>query len=283
MSELVSTNHRCDSAGLTYIYPVISRRLGGLSIGINLNSNNACNWQCVYCQVPNLIRGAAPLVDLTRLMEELRGFLKDVLHGDFYKRFQIYQDQMAIKAITVAGNGEPTSCNNFNKVIKSICEICHEIGLLGKIRLVIITNGSLIHKQVVREGLAHWADFGGEVWFKVDSATAEGIRRINHVSLAPETILHNLELCTRHCPTWIQTCMFSFDGEPPSKVEQQAYFDFLLNLHERKIPICGVLLYGLARQSMQDQAWRLSPLPSEWLTAMAQTIEGFGIDVKMNE
>lgn len=32
-----------DSAGLRYVYPVVSRRAGGVSVGINLNVNNACN------------------------------------------------------------------------------------------------------------------------------------------------------------------------------------------------------------------------------------------------
>ncbi|MBS0311602.1 MAG: radical SAM protein, partial [Proteobacteria bacterium] len=56
-AQLTSTNHDRDSAGMTYVYPVVSRRAGGVSVGINLNPNNACNWACVYCQVPNLTRG----------------------------------------------------------------------------------------------------------------------------------------------------------------------------------------------------------------------------------
>ncbi|MBM3871597.1 MAG: radical SAM protein, partial [Verrucomicrobia bacterium] len=31
----------------TYVYPVISRRSGGLSIGINLNPDKKCNFDCV--------------------------------------------------------------------------------------------------------------------------------------------------------------------------------------------------------------------------------------------
>lgn len=83
---LTTSDHSRDKAGLTYIYPVLSRRAGGLSIGVNLNVNNACNWRCIYCQVPNLIRGSAPSVDLEKLGQELRQFLADVIHGDFYDR-----------------------------------------------------------------------------------------------------------------------------------------------------------------------------------------------------
>ena len=60
MPRLTVTDHSRDSAGMTYVYPVVSRRAGGVSVGINLNPNNACNWACVYCQVPDLARGTAP-------------------------------------------------------------------------------------------------------------------------------------------------------------------------------------------------------------------------------
>ena len=57
---------------MTYVYPVVSRRAGGVSIGINLNPNNACNWRCVYCQVPDLKRGAAPAIELKKFTASLR-------------------------------------------------------------------------------------------------------------------------------------------------------------------------------------------------------------------
>ena len=71
---LTVSDHRRDSAGMTYVYPVVSRRAGGVSVGINLNTNNACNWACLYCQVPELKRGGPPPIDLDRLEMELRCF-----------------------------------------------------------------------------------------------------------------------------------------------------------------------------------------------------------------
>ena len=50
-------NHDRNIYKSKYIYPVVSRRSKGLSLGINLNTNNACNWQCIYCQVSNLKLG----------------------------------------------------------------------------------------------------------------------------------------------------------------------------------------------------------------------------------
>jgi wyosine [tRNA(Phe)-imidazoG37] synthetase (radical SAM superfamily) len=283
MPQLTTTNHDRSSAGFTYVYPVISRRSGGLSIGVNLNPNNACNWRCVYCQVPDLTRGAAPDIDLDLLEEELRHLLDDALHGDFFERYQLPEEQRTIRDIAISGNGEPTSCREFDAVVGVIGQICAEFDLFGKIKLVLITNGSLMHKPEVQRGVAHWSELGGEVWFKLDSATEEGIRRINNVHLAPDTVLRHLETCTRLCPTWIQTCMFAYDGAPPSEAERRAYLAFLAELKARGIPVEGVLLYGLARPSMQAEAGRLSALPGKWLEEMGRRIEAVGLGVRVNQ
>ena len=34
-----------------FVYPVLSRRSGGISIGVNLNPDKICNFDCIYCQV----------------------------------------------------------------------------------------------------------------------------------------------------------------------------------------------------------------------------------------
>src|SRR5438445_111855 len=50
-----------------YVYPVLSRRARGVSIGINLNPDKICNWDCVYCQVDRTTPAAIPQVDEPRL------------------------------------------------------------------------------------------------------------------------------------------------------------------------------------------------------------------------
>lgn len=268
---------------MTYVYPVISRRSGGLSIGINLNPNNACNWHCLYCQVPGLSRGAGPNIDLVQLEDELRALLDDAQHGNFYERYELPPEQRMIRDIAISGNGEPTSSPEFASVIGLIGQLCAEYELFGHIKLVLITNGSLIQKPGVEQGLAHWSELGGEVWFKLDSATTEGVRRINGVNLTPEQVRRNLETCVGLCPTWLQTCLFAMDGLPPDTTEQQAYLDFLASLAETGIKPEGVLLYGLARPSLQPGAERLSPLPAAWLTSFGCKIEALGLTVKVHQ
>ena len=74
--KLIVTNHSRDIFNSRYVYPVVSRRAGGLSLGINLNTNNACNWQCIYCEVPDLKRGKPEPINLDQLKSELKQWLK---------------------------------------------------------------------------------------------------------------------------------------------------------------------------------------------------------------
>ena len=44
----------------------------------------------------------------------------------------------------------------------------------------------------------------------------------------------------------------------------------------------GVLLYGLARPSLQPEAARLSALPKAWLLALGEKIEALGFAVRVH-
>lgn len=282
MSEVLNIyDHDRGSAGMTYVYPVISRRAGGVSVGINLNANNACNWRCIYCQVPDLKRGGAPEVDLEKLAGELRNFLRELLQGDFMQR-RVPVEARRLNDIALSGNGEPTSAKEFAQVVDLIGEIMAEFDLIGKIKLVLITNGSLIQRAKVKEGLRKMASLGGEVWFKLDSAMANGMRRINSTRQTVEKMHDNLRTAALLCPTWLQTCVFEFDGQPPAVVEREAYLSFIGRLQAEEVPLRGVLLYGLARPSMQPEAARLSALPQEWMLNFVAEIEAQGVAVKLN-
>ena len=279
--QLTTTNHSRDSAGLRYVYPVISRRGGGVSVGINLNTNNACNWRCIYCQVPHLQRGSAPPVDLLLLEKELREFLGELLHGSFM-RDKVPPEARRLNDIALSGNGEPTSAAEFERVIEVIGHVMDEFHLRGSIKLILITNGSLIHRSAVRNGIRKMAPLNGEVWFKLDSATSQGRLRINHSRQSAETALRNLRIAAGLCPTWIQTAIFALDDQPASPDERQAYLRFLARCRDESTPLQGVLLYGLARPSLQPEAPRLSPLPSAWLEAFASDIRQLGLTVKLS-
>ncbi|MDO9365299.1 MAG: radical SAM protein [Methylotenera sp.] len=277
-NHLTITNHNRDVLGMKYIYPVISRRAGGISIGINLNTNNACNWRCIYCNVPNLTRGTPAPVELDILEQELRALLTDVLHGDFMQR-HVHEEDRQLKDIAFSGNGEPTSAKEFPQVITVVEKVLTDFNLLGSIKVRLITNGSLLDKPLVLESVKHLARLNGEVWFKVDAGSKEGIARINDVTLNPQSHIQRLKNCAEACPTFIQTCMFALDGLPPSEEDIVAYLTLIT---QAKDVVQGVHLYGLARRSEQAEVDRLTRLPAEWLEAMAERIRGLGLVVQVS-
>ena len=284
---LTVSDHNRDVSGMKYVYPVVSRRAGGVSIGINLNVNNACNWRCVYCQVPDLKRGTPPPVELEILEAELRSFLNYAIYGDFMERY-VAEGDRHLKDIAFSGNGEPTSAKEYPEVITLVEKILREFNLLGNkagdvvidpIKVRLITNGSLMDKQTVLDSVSHLSKCNGEVWFKVDAGTKEGISRINDVSLNPESHIARLVKCAAACPTFIQTCMFGMDGEPPTEAHITAYLELISHVKEL---VQGVHLYGLARPSYQVEAERLSRLPEAWLEAVAQRIRHLGLVVHVS-
>ena len=255
---LTINDHRRDRAGLTYIYPVVSRRAGGVSIGVNLNPNNACNWACVYCQVPDLVRGGPPPIALELLESELRDFVVDV---------------------AFSGNGEPTSAVEFAAAVLRVERVLREFSLIDTVKIRLITNGSLMHREGVCQGVARIGALGGEVWFKLDRATVTGVERVNQVPFSLERTRNALLRCAGLAETWIQTCWFALDGAEADESEQRAYLDLIESVREK---IKGVHLYGLARPSLQPGAARLSALPPEVFQRFAGRIAALGVGVVAN-
>lgn len=274
-------NHDRDSAALRYVYPVVSRRAGGVSVGINLNTNNACNWRCIYCQVPGLSRGAAPATDLAVLETELRDFLDELLHGDFM-RSRVPDGARRINDIALSGNGEPTSSAEFARVIELVARVRREVALPESVKTVLITNGSLLYRSQVRQGLRDIAKLNGEVWFKLDRSSKAGMQRINDIRMSVGKVRDNLIAAIACCPTWLQTCWFALDGEAPSHQDEDDYLEFLAALLRDGHKPQGVLLYSLARPSLQTEAPRLSALSAEQLQVFADRIGKLGLPVKVS-
>ena len=271
-------DHSRESAGLSYVYPVVSRRAGGVSVGINLNINNACNWACVYCQVPNLVRGGPPPIDLRQLEAELRAFLLDVTQGDFLAK-NVPAEARRLVDVAFSGNGEPTSAAEFDDAVILVEQVLRDFSLLDQLKVRLITNGSFLHRPLVRQGIARIGAMNGEVWFKVDRASAAGIAQVNGIQRAPSRIKVALQECAGLAPTWVQTCYFAIDGNEADEKEQLAYLELIEAVREK---IKGVHLYGIARPSLQPDAERLSNLPLENFQRFSQRIAELGIQVVAN-
>ena len=270
------SDHDPDFLNLTYVYPVLSRRMQGISIGINLNTNNACNWACAYCQVPGLHRGDAPEANLGLLEAELKGLLDNPALSPMIPP-DTPAELRQIRDIAFSGNGEPTSSPQFQQAVEIAQRQRDAHGL--QIPLVLITNGSLMLRPEVQAGVKALTEAGGVVWFKVDRLLPESMKRINGISYKAEQIQHRLDVACGLAPVWLQTCWLAWDGVAPSVEDEAAYLEFVRrNAHQ----IQGVHLYGLARPSLQPEAPHLSALSPSAMNAWADKIRATGVTVQVS-
>ena len=165
------------------------------------------------------------------------------------------------------------------EIVERVVSIRDEAGL-SEVPIRLITNGSLVHRPEVQDALKALSRAGGEVWFKVDGGTQEDIARINGVDIKPQAHAHRLALCASLCPTWVQTCLFRWDGASPTQAFMDAYMDILKTAGTASLK--GILLYGVARPSFQPEAVHLQRLSPEELEAIATRLRDEGLAVAVS-
>ncbi len=208
--------------------------------------------------------------------------MSDVLQGDFFDRFQVDPLNQVIKDIAISGNGEPTSVQDFDKAVDLVGSIATEMGALPNSGLVLISNGSLMHQKKVQSGLRSLHRYGGEVWFKFDSATDTGRNFINNAAQAMESALRNLKISAAICQTKIQTCLIDYSGLGLTDVEKNAYLQFLKRIKSDGVAIGEIMLYTIARASMQPEATKMKPLSPKVMRHFADEIRALGFEVRVD-
>src|SRR5512147_1438584 len=116
-------DHRRELEANRYVYAVVSRRARGLSIGVNLNPDKVCNFDCPYCQVDRTTPGAGPDIELGVLQAELDTILKRVEEGTLWLHPLFSTTAPALRRvadIAFAGDGEPTSPREFGAAAQAV-------------------------------------------------------------------------------------------------------------------------------------------------------------------
>lgn len=116
--------------------PVPSRRLGQ-SLGIDPVGLKVCNWNCVYCQLGRtvpLVNERREYVPVNQVLAEVESALAAHAPGE-------------IDWVTFVGSGETCLHSGLGPMIRGVRN-------LTELPLAVITNGSLLYLQEVREDLA---------------------------------------------------------------------------------------------------------------------------------
>jgi wyosine [tRNA(Phe)-imidazoG37] synthetase (radical SAM superfamily) len=236
--------------GNLYIYPVLSRRSRGISIGINLNPDKVCNFDCVYCQVDRRTPPEVRDVDEERLRTELRDTLRACRSGALFSRPEFTSVPEALRVprdITFAGDGEPPSYPNFTGVVRDAIRIKKEEGY-PDLPLNLLTNATLIDRPRVREALRLIDEDGGALWLKLDAGTEPYYRMIERTTIPFARVLDNILEAARVRPVVIQSLFMRTHGEPPPAAEIAAYCGRLRAIVEGGGAIRLVQVYTVARE-----------------------------------
>lgn len=255
-----------------YVYPVLSRRARGLSVGVNLNPDRSCNFHCIYCQVPRPngpVQRAEP-IDIARLEEELHAMLHEAASGEIFRRSPFDRTPSRLQRlndIALSGDGEPTACPQFEQVV-ALCADLRKRYRLADLKIVLITNASLFHRAGVERALAVLHENNGEIWAKLDAGTEAYYRLVARSAVPFRRILGNLQHAARRYPLVIQSLLMRIRGEPPAEDEIAAYCDRL-----NEIAAVGTIrlvqLYTIAR--MPAESW-VEPLSDGQLEQLAQQV-----------
>ena len=243
----------------TFVYPVISRRSRGLSIGVNLNPDKVCNFDCIYCEVDRKIPGKVSRVDLSQMRDELAAMIHFARDGGLAKEPKFNEVPWLtreVRDIAFSGDGEPTMVNNFADCVQTVAEVKRD-EKLDRTKIVLITDAAGLDKADVRRGLELMDANNGEVWGKLDAGTEAYYHLVNRSTVRFERILHNLLLTARARPIVIQSLLFKVHGQAMSDAELGAYCDQLNEIVRDGGRIKEVHAYTVARPTPEVFATKL--------------------------
>ena len=246
--------------GNRFVYPVLSRRSGGISVGVNLNPDKICNFDCIYCQVNRTSQSETRFVETEQLLAELDETLRAVISGAIYRSGKFVDTPEPLRRlndVAFSGDGEPTTYRNFDELMADCAEVKRRHGL-DDVKLVLITNASMFHRDHVRRGLEVLDANNGEIWAKLDAGTEAYYQQVERTSIPLRQILDNITAAAQVRPLVIQSLFLRIDGQPPALDEQVAFCDRLSEIVDAGGRIKLVQIYTVARPPAERSVSPLS-------------------------
>ena len=254
-----------------YVYPVVSRRAGGVSIGVNLNLDKVCNFDCIYCQVDRTETAEKEFLEIQGLQQELDATVELVASGRIYEHPKFAETPASLRRlndIALSGDGEPTTFRNFDEVI-GVCDAVRRRHKLDDVKLVLITNATMFHRPRVRRGLELLDASNGEIWAKLDAGTEGYYKLVARTSIPMTRVLENLRDAARARPIVIQSLFMRIDGQSPPAAEIDAYCDRLSKILDAGGRIKLVQVHTIARRPAET--W-VAALADGEVDALAQRV-----------
>jgi len=248
--------------GNRFVYVVISPRARGLSIGLNMNPDKFCNFDCVYCEVNRDVPPAERELDVSVMAVELEKTLLQI-HSGAIRQVAGYgglsQDLLRLHHVAFSGDGEPTLCANFSEAVQAVAHV-RARKFHPFFKMVLITNGTGLDLPPVQDGLRYFTR-EDEIWVKLDAGTQAYMDRVNRSEVSLDKVMENARLTGRKHPIIIQSLFPLIAGQEPPPEEIDQYIQRLRELKECGAMIALVQIYSATRPTMHSDCGHL-PLKS---------------------
>ncbi len=265
------TRHPREFEQNRFVYPVLSRRSRGISVGVNLNPDKVCNFDCIYCQVDRRSVAETRFVEFDQLLAELEAMLVWVASGEIFTHPQfasVPESLRRLNDMAFSGDGEPTTYRNFDVIMEQAAELKRKLGL-DAVKMVLITNATMFHRPAVERGLAILDQNQGELWAKLDAGTEAYYKLIDRTSIPFRRVLDNLVLAAKARLIVIQSLFMQVLGVGPTTAEITAYIERLKEIGQAGGQIARVQVYTVARQPAESF---VTPLPAHEVQAIANRV-----------
>jgi wyosine [tRNA(Phe)-imidazoG37] synthetase (radical SAM superfamily) len=253
-----------------FVYVVVSPRARGLSIGVNLNPDKQCNFDCPYCEVNREARAQDLVLDVDTMAAELERTLRFVKDGRLRELplySQVPPELLQLRHVALSGDGEPTLCPRFAQAVQAVIHV-RAVGQFPFFKIVLITNASGLDQPEVQDGLRIFTSMD-EIWAKLDAGTQAYMDKVNRAQLPLEKILANILATARRFPITIQSLFPSLKGQPPPEAEIEQYVQRLKELKEAGAQISLVQIYSATRPTPHSECGHL---PLKTLSRIAQSV-----------
>lgn len=252
-----------------FVYVVISPRARGLSIGVNVNPDKSCNFDCLYCEVKRGDRREKEL-DVDTMSLELRKTLAYVREGRLREHSHyrtLCGDLLKLRQVSMSGDGEPTLAPDFADAVEAVIRV-RALGGFPFFKLVLITNAAGFDQPQVQKGLEHFTK-SDEIWAKLDGGTQDFLDKVNRPKMPLVKTLANILALARQRPVIIQSLFAVINGEEPPFEEIKEYAQRLKELKNNGAQISLVQIYSATRPMSHTECGHL---PLKILSEIAQTV-----------
>ena len=247
-----------DFLGNRFIYLTVSARARGLSVGVNLNPDRLCNFDCAYCDVDRRLPLPGQTLDVDAMAEELQHTLDLVISGRIHDHpayRSLPRELLVLRHVALSGDGEPTLCSNFSDAVEAVVHV-RARGTFPFFKIVLLTNATGLDTPAVDLSLKLLTD-ADEIWAKLDAGTQSFMDRVNNPQVPLKHILANILTLGRQRPVIIQSMFLALNGQGPTAEELAEYLARLNELKSAGANIPLVQVYSPTRPMARAECGHL--------------------------